>query len=648
MPKTSVKIKKPKIWTDRVRRAWDLPELITVSQWADRSRILGNEAAEPGQWRTDRTPYLRGIMDCASDPMVEEITIMASTQVGKTECLLNICGYGVDQDPGPTLWVGPTEDVVKEFCKERIQPMIRNSPDLFKHIRDDREDISQKGIKFDRMGLYLAWSNSPATLASRPIRRLLLDEIDKYPPFSGKESSPLDLAKERTRTFYNRLTVKASSPTTEQGPIWREYEKSDRRRYQMPCPHCGAYQYFFWAQVKFPKDERDPHKIRFNKLAHYECVSCKGIINDSMKQQMLMKGIWVPEGCTINKEGKIFFEGVILDEMPKSSHVGFWINAIYSPWLTFSEIAAKWVESQADPEKLMNFINSWLAEPWKENLGNKDPDEMERLAAYHEAGIVPDGVKVLVGAVDAQKDHFYFTIRGWGYNQRSWQILSKRVETWADIEKYMINTLYESESEMTGDKKKTFPVRVFTVDSGDGNRTAEVYQFCRKHIGLALAIKGRRTVSNGIPYTITTLDKMPDGTAIKEGLKLYILDTTYFKDKITRLVQNTVEQTAGFGGWFFHKNPSKDYLQQFCAEHKAVTRDRKGRPTQAWVPIKRQNPSHFWDTEVYGLAAAEIIHVPSMQPPAAPPRVYNPNENDEANSQKSNWINKNKDWLRNG
>ncbi len=88
------------------------PAVQTVSQWADKNRYLVSESsAEPGIWRTDRAPYQREIMDSFTQPGVWQIVIMASAQVGKSEIELNMMGCAIDNDPGPMLYIQPTDKV---------------------------------------------------------------------------------------------------------------------------------------------------------------------------------------------------------------------------------------------------------------------------------------------------------------------------------------------------------------------------------------------------------------------------------------------------------------------------------------------------------------------------------------------------------
>ncbi|MDD5449655.1 MAG: phage terminase large subunit family protein [Candidatus Omnitrophica bacterium] len=629
--KTAVELLRPAII-----KAFQLPQDLTVSQWADKNRVLDSKtSSEPGQWRTDRTPYSRGIMDAFNDPLIEDIVIMASTQVGKTESLYNMIAYIIDQDPGPVLLVMPRESDAKSVSSKRLRPMLELSAVLSSHFTPIGDDITKMEIQLDRMILYFSGANSPAGLAQRPIKYLFLDETDKYPHFSGKEADPIKLSTERTRTFWDRKIVKCSTPTTKEGYIWREYEKSDRCQYYVPCPHCGKYQVLlFRSNVKWPEAERDPEKIREMRLAWYECLYCKGRIIDSMKQKMLLQGRWAPEGCHVNERGEI------VGAPPKTSKKGFWINALYSPWLSFSEVAAEFLRSQSYPELLMNFVNSWLAELWQETHDQTKPEELKKLCVAYKKGVLPDGVLVLTGGIDVQKDHFYVIIRGWGYEQESWLILAQRFETKQELIEVVFNTYYSFDNP----DKQPLGVRLTCVDTG--YRTDEVYELCRAYMDISRAIKGRDRIFSS-PLHVSTIDKYPlTGQPIPGGLKLWHLDTSYFKDKVTRLVKNSfldIEEAK----WHLYEKIPDEYLNQFCAEHKVLVLDKKtGRTYEEWRPMTPNAPSHFLDCEVYAAAAAEMLRVQDLRRDSGK-RIYKSSSGKERdNYGRGNWLNKKSNWLR--
>jgi len=550
-------------------------------------------------------------MDAFSDPLVEEITVMAASQVGKTESMYNMLGFLIDQDPGPTLVVMPRESDAKGVSYNRVLPMISGSIALSRHLPSVTDDITKLEYHLDRMILYFAGSNSPADLASRPIRYLFLDEVDKYPKFSGREADPIKLASERQKTFWNKKTVKVSTPTTRDGYIFREYEKSDRRKYFVPCPHCGKYQHFVFGQIKWPVKEKSPERIKSDRLAWYECQHCKKRIEDYHKNKILLRGKWVPEGAEIDEGGRI------TGDYLKTKHAGFWINSLYSPWLTWSDIAAEFLRSKDYIEILMNFVNSWLAEVWEEKIEETTVDKLKTLCRDYAEGAVPEDAIVLTAGVDVQKDHFYYAIRGWGYQEESWLIKVGRVEYWEDI----IDVLFNAEYRKT-DGSDVLQVYLTCIDSG--YRTDEVYQFCRRWHDKTKSVKGQEDIAGGRFYRASKIDiNSRTGAVIKNGLVLWNLNVSQYKDKINRLV--TSKDPAK---WHLFQDPPEEYFQQFSAEQKVLIRNRNtGSAREVWQKKKASIANHYLDAEVYAVAAADIIRALNIRRnDAARPGKHAPEE----------------------
>lgn len=232
------------------------PPKLAISDWADEYRFLSRESsAEPGKWYTSRAEYQREIMNAISDPKTERVVLMTSAQIGKTELLLNTIGYYVDYDPSPIMLVQPTLDMAESFSKDRLDPMIRDTPaikDKFadKKTRNSGNTITHK--KFIGGHITMVGANSPSSLASRPIRIVLADEVDRFPHSAGEEGDPLDLAIKRTTTFWNRKIVMVSTPTIKHlSRIELEYEDSSKEEWNVRCPQCGRLQPYKWSKIRF-------------------------------------------------------------------------------------------------------------------------------------------------------------------------------------------------------------------------------------------------------------------------------------------------------------------------------------------------------------------------------------------------------------
>ncbi|MGG0814973.1 terminase gpA endonuclease subunit [Paenibacillus alvei] len=572
------------------------PEKLTVSEWADKFRILDSKNSEPGQWNTDRTPYLRGIMDAMNDYRVEEIVFVKPTQVGGTESLNNMLGYIIAQDPDPALIVYPTLELAEYTSKNRITPMIQLSPATADKHRPDESKLLE--IQLDGMYVVLSGANSPASLASRPIRYLFMDEVDKFPKNAGKEADPRALARERTRTFtFNRKIVQTSTPTVRSGPIWSAHEGcSVKLQYFVPCPHCGHYQTFVFKRRKTGggivyDSTLSPDEIRMT--AYYECEKCLGIIRDMHKPGMLRAGEWKDE------DGKHRL----------ASKTSFRINAIYSPWLRFGDVAYEFVTSKNDPDLLMNFINSWLAEPWEQTTVKMNSSELAQRSSDYVDGVVPPDALLLTGGVDVQKDRFYYTIRAWGEGMTSWNVRHGFCETWDFIEEVMNLPYY------TPDSIEHF-VALCAIDSG--YNADDTYTFCSMNSEWAVAVKGASGELK-TKYTLTTLDRIERGLF---GISLFILDTSYYKDFIANRINREVDKP---GAWLVYDGCDEDYTSQVTAEHKV--KEKVGNKTiEVWRKKTTSADNHYLDCEVYAAFAADHLGIRYLKRAALPaPPVAKPN-----------------------
>lgn len=565
-----------------IKRALDFlcpPENLTVSEWAEQRRILDEKSsAMPGPWSNDITPYLRGIMDEFNNYQTEEIVFCKCTQVGGTEVELNMLGYAVDQDPAPTMIVYPTDTLGESTVFNRILPMFNASPSLRERL--DAKRSGKDEIQFDNMFIAISGANSPSGLASKPIRYLFMDEIDKYPPSSKKEADPISLAIERTKTFRNRKIYKTSTPTLRTGQIWKAMEACDcERHYFVPCPHCGEFIELKFSQLKWPeRGEENLSNADRAEQAYYVCQSCGAIINDSQKQDMLLKGEWRDIRCDT-----VFVR-----------KVAFWINTLYSPFVRFSEVALEFMESKDDPEKFQNFTNSWLAEPWEETALKTSADLVLERQTEYERWVLPPWTKLVTGGVDVQEAGFYWTIRAFGDYMTSQNVAHGLALSFAEVEKIM-----NLELSMPDGTTKMLP-RLVLIDSGD--QTDMVYEFCVYNSDWALPVKGMgERVSH---YTLTRINKTG---SVADGMTLVLVDGGKYKDMIAA----RMKKPNGTGSWMVHAGCDLDYAEQVTAEHKIIKRDR-GKEKRVWVPKKSHAANHYLDAEVYCFAAADLMGVRTL------------------------------------
>ena len=592
------------------------PDDLTVSEWSEQYRILdAKSSAMPGLWRNQITPYLVGIMDEFNNYETEEITFVKPTQVGGTEAMQNMLAYIVAQDPSPTMVVYPTDELGEATSKNRLQPMFKSSPELQKHFN---ENESQKDeLQFDNMYISIAGSNSPSGLASKPIKYLFLDEVDKYPPASSKEADPISLAKERTKTFRGRKIYSCSTPTLRNGHIWKMMESSDViKHFFVPCPHCSEYIELKFSQIRWPDKETGLSSADRATQAVYVCQKCGAVITDSDKTQALIKGEW-----------RAFKE-----KTKTARTVAFWMNTLYSPFTSFSQIAKEFIDSKDDPDKLHNFANSWLAEPWEDTKLKTNADLVMERQTDVPVYTVPDWAKFITGGVDVQENSIYWTIRAFGNHITSQNIAHGQVFSWNELLKVM-NIEYKKEN------GTPMVVALALIDSGD--QTDDVYNFCAENSDWAYPCKGTDSMLNH--YKISTVNK----TGSKAyGMTLVLVDGGKYKD----LIAARMRLENGEKSWMVHADCDREYAEQVTAEHKIIERNSKGIEKYLWKKKQSHADNHYLDCEVYAMAAADLLQVRTihMQEITDVPKKQEISNEPKPTDSEQSWISNDNSWLSGG
>ena len=553
-------------------RAFKPPPDLKVSDWADQDRKLSPEAsAEPGQWITSRAEYQRGIMDAFSDPSVEMVVVMSSAQVGKTEILNNVIGFHVAQDPSPMLVVQPTLDMAQTWSKDRLAPMLRDTPALQGLVKDPRaRDSGNTTLHkiFPGGHITACGANSPSSLASRPVRVVLCDEVDRYPVSAGSEGDPVSLARKRASTFWNRRIGLFSTPTNKgNSRIEAAFEESDKRLYFVPCPHCKHEQSLKWSSVQWEQDKPE--------TAQYACEECGSLWTDAERVRAIRHGKWSPTSE---------FKRV----------AGFHLSGLYSPWTPLDVAVREFLEAKKQPATLRVWVNTYLGETWEEQGEQVDDYAIaERREPFGET--LPMEVVLLTAGVDVQDDRLEVEIVGWGRDDESWSIDYRTVygdpsspSVWQDMDS-ILSQQFEREDD------SILMVRAACVDSG-GHHTNSVYNYVRPREGKRIfAIKG--VGGEGKP-----LVGKPGRNNIGK-IKLFPIGVDTAKDVLFSRMR-IVEPGPGY--MHFPLSRSDEYFRQLTAE-KLVTRYHKGFARREWVKIRPRNEA--LDVRVYAMAALGILNL---------------------------------------
>lgn len=509
-----------------------------------------------------------------SDPC-EEVVCKFSSQTGKTEIILNFKGFIVDVDPGPILAIQPTIQMAETVAKDRVAPMVRDTPVLREKIADPKSRSSGNTMlhkSFPGGHLTIGGSNSPAGLASRPIRYCVFDEVDRYE--TTKEGDAIALATKRSRTFFNRKILKVSSPTLPGVGIDLEYSTSTQCfEWQLECPTCGetqrpALKHFQW-------EKSDPDSAR------YVCEHCGEMHDLRLEDRIKASGRWV---CVKN-EGQ--------------RKKAYWMNQFSSPFARWSETITEFLDAGKDPEKLRAFINTALAETWEEDGDGVESSDLESRREHYAAEVPRDGV-VLVCGVDTQDDRLEWSVIGFGEGEQAWWVDRgviygdpSQAQVWRDLDAVRARRFrHQSGNELT--------IAATCIDSG-GHHTTDVYTYARQHrLERVWAIKGLG--GEGKPLVgKPSKQKIGRRNAVVE---LFGVGTDAAKALIFNRLRN---DTPGPG--YVHFPDAEHFDDEFFAQltaEKAVTKYVRGYARREWKKTRDRNEA--LDIFVYALAALRLLN----------------------------------------
>lgn len=548
-------------------------------EWAEENVTLSPKTGtfSPGKYRTRHTPHCREVMEAFQDADIREISLVWGAQSGKTQTETVCVAWCIDNDPANTLFVMPSEQMARSYSATRLQEVILASEKVNRHRILGLGKFNKLEMEFDNMVIALAGAGSASNLASRPIKNLIADEIDKYPPSLGDEGSPLALAEERTKTFPNRKVMKSSTVTTEQGEIWSAYMNSDQREWMCPCPKCGEYFLPSWKTMEFPKEGTDDERA---SQCFMVCPSCGYKIGEGQRRQFVSAGKWV---ATAPMQG---------------GRAGFRISELQSrigrPWpdLVRMFLKASRLAKNGNHEALRAFTCSVLAEPWRvatDTLRNADKF-MEYCGGYNR-GSVPDYMDIsgLTMGIDTQDNGFWWVIRAWGGGEamESWLVDWGFAPSLEELERVAYSVYM-------GESGREYRIKGGFMDS-QGHRTQEVYGFCKTNGRVARIIptKGERTLAGGSQLSYSNVDRDAKGKVVIGGLQLCRVNTTLFKDWLDAKLR--IPQ-ADLGAFHIPDDADEEYCRMMTSEF----RDENG----IWQLRGSQFPNHLWDCEVLALARA--------------------------------------------
>jgi phage terminase large subunit GpA-like protein len=561
------------------------PPRLSLAEWADQYRRLPAESsAEPGYWSTARVPYLRAILDAVTDRTIETVVVVKASQTAGTEVLLNTIGYHVHLDPAPILVIEPTLDMASAVSKDRIAPMVRDTPVLRERMATPRARDGQATTfhrTFTGGTLTLAGANSPASLASRPIRVLLCDEVDRWPASLPGEGDPLALALARTLTFQRRKVVIVSSPTVDGGSRIQDWwTLSDQRRYHVECPACRTPFVLDWSAVRWTADDPDS--------AHVECPACRAVIPGKDRDALVAAGTWVathPE---------------------RSGIAGFHVPGVLAPWRSLAEHVRTFLAARHSLEARQAWTNTVKGEWWTPPTEGGSL-ELGALLLRREsyAAEVPAGVVCLTCGVDVQDDRLAALVVGWGLREESWVLAYEtlagdpaRPEVWAALDALLARAWMHA----TG-----VPLKILAacLDSG-GHRTQAVYQYVMpRQPRRVMATIGR---SGGTRGFLVSPPKPMRPASGPGTVLLRTVDTDQAKGLLYSRCRGRLTERSGPEVIHFPMTVGETFFAELTAEVLVTRRNRWGVPVKVWEQRRERNEA--LDCFVLALAALRVLNPP--------------------------------------
>lgn len=515
---------------------------------------------------------MRAVMDAITDPANCEVWLMKSAQVGATELLLNTVGYYVDQDPSAVLLVQPTIEMAEAFAKDRLAPMIRDTPALRDKVAEVRARDSGNTLLhklFPGGNLTLVGANSAASLASRPKRVILCDEVDRFPDSAGSEGDPVSLARKRSLTYWNRRFVAVSTPTVKgSSRIEQGFESGDQRHFWVPCPDCGEFQRLKWAQVKWPDGQPE--------TAQYCCEHCGVLIPEQHKGDMVAR-----YECRASQP----FNGI----------ASFHINELYSPWSTWGQMATGFLQAKRHRETLQVWTNTSLGETWEDSGDGVAAHALMTRRESYTSNSLPEGVLLLTVGTDVQSDRLESTVYGWGADEEVWRVEHVVMRgdpgsqaLWKDHDA-LLRRRWQT------DDGRELVIEAACIDSG-GHYTQHVYSYAatRKRARV-WAIKG--TAGFGKLAWPKQASK-----AGKAAGTLFLIGVDTIKDLIYGRLRTAINPGPGYV--HFDATFTEADAEQITSE-RIVYKTVNGRRVRSFKPVSTEAKQEQLDCLVYAYAALQ-------------------------------------------
>jgi phage terminase large subunit GpA-like protein len=585
-------------------------EHVSTWEWANQHGRMPDGTPFDG----DRIPWARGVFDALDDPETRMVSLQWGTRLGKTTIGLQWVAKVAATKPRPGLFATSTQSLAERTVRNKFYPMLaacEKTAPLLPHERWWK--VSE--IRLSSSPWAVAWSGSDTQLADLSAVYGYANEIDKWSMserMEGEagEGDPFDQFLERFKEFHNHTILCECSPSTKsRSRIEKQRLAGTNSRYYVPCPKCGEHQVLRMGKKGEPGGVRwDKHAdgtsdpVLARKTARYECERCQFEIDNDRRQWMMLRGVWAPEGCAVDKSGR-------LTGTPLRS-ARFWssqLSSLYSLQLRWGDVAEKFLRTRTDPRSLRMFVNGWVAETWEPYRSKSEPEQVgERLTVTTPRGVIPRWATHLFAAIDQQQSHFVCWIVACDAHEREHLVDHFTVESLVEVESRVVRQEFAHEDGGA-------PLRPAATAIDCGFRTKDVYAFCQKFRGTGLVVipvKGANTDCGGEAYERKVIG-LNEGQSVRtkkvliragRGLVRLRINPFYY-EPITQEQLDTREPGQE-GSLTLHAEckDDLDLLRQLCNGVESAEPSKSDASRHLWVKRWEKEPNDYRDCKKYARA----------------------------------------------
>lgn len=581
---------------------WVYREKVKSVDWFEQNLFVDSRTSDyGGSWSRNNFPYQVGVLDAFDNSEVRIISLQWGTQCGKSFTMQNLVAKIADTDPSPVMYAADNETTAKEVSDKRIMPALEKIPSIAaKLLPTARRNVLL--LDLADMFVYMGWSGSPSTLGQRACRYVFCTELSKWNKKKSDEANPVELVQERVKAFWDNKIILEGTPTKD-GECAVEHlgrQSNQRLKFHVPCSQCGKYQIMWFANIKWERvNEKNDADLAF-QTAYYECSHCKAKLNDGHKIKMIRAGIWAEDGADIPVDYK---ESIYFTSGKGKTHIHFDLSSIYSPVVTFGQVAKKFIESNngVGAGRLQNFINSWLAEVFSPVVREYDWKALNILRADAELGTVPHWVVFLTAGIDIGRHCAHYVIRGWGAGGRS-RLVDCGIINYPAVDVIPFK-IVEANVLQTVFGERNMPVAVCGIDSG--YQSYKVYTWCQAMNGkYGERVRPIKGAPKGVPYYASQIERSGfDGKIIPGGIALWMINDNTWKEFLTSKYSIPAGSPDAFE---IPNNVSEVYIRSLAAEALVEKTDARGNSTYVWKVIDKVVGNHYFDAEKISAAIADM------------------------------------------